>query len=145
MAWRIGEILVRKKVLTWEQLGEALEEQKRSKRMIGEILIEKKLVPALVFYQTLAEQYSMQFVDLRRMKINPLAVQKISEDLARAHEIIPIEICTGALVVGIANPLDPWPKSELVKHSKMNAVEVVLCMPDQIKAALEEHYGAKVS
>lgn len=145
MAWRIGEILVHKKILTWHQLGDALEEQKRTKKLIGEILIEKKLVPAVLFYQALAEQYGMRFVDLSRTKINPEAVKRIPEDLARTHELIPIEICTGSLIVGISNPLAPWPKSELMKHSGMSSVEVVISMPDQINAAIEEHYGAKVS
>ena len=40
-AWRIGEILVQKKLITWDELDEALEEQKNTQKSIGEILLEK--------------------------------------------------------------------------------------------------------
>ena len=41
MNWRIGELLVRKKLISWEQLEEALDEQQRTHELIGEILVKK--------------------------------------------------------------------------------------------------------
>ncbi|MCM8776563.1 MAG: type II secretion system protein GspE, partial [Candidatus Omnitrophica bacterium] len=77
MTWRIGEILIQKKLITWEQLSEVLVEQKKTKELTGEILVRKGFISYPLLYKALAEQRGIPFVDLGRVKINPKAVESI--------------------------------------------------------------------
>jgi hypothetical protein len=140
MAWRIGEILVQKKLISWEQLQDALEEQKKTKELTGEILLRKKFIAPLLLYKALAEQYNMRFVDLKRTRINAKAVALIPKNIATQYHLIPIELSNDTLVVGIGNPINIWPEQEIKQLAKVSQIRTVLCLPEDIKQALEENY-----
>ena len=140
MGWRIGEILVQKKLITWDQLNTILEEQKDSKKLLGEILVEQKLVSIFFLYQALAEQYSLRFVDLDRTHINPKALEMVPREIAERYHLIPIEIRTGKLILGISNPLNIWPESEIKQLTGITDMQTVLCLPDQIEKTATEEY-----
>ncbi|MBN1688324.1 MAG: hypothetical protein JW893_04425 [Candidatus Omnitrophica bacterium] len=140
MSWRIGEILIQKKLLTWDQLKDALEEQERTKELIGEILIRKGLVHEHLLYKALAEQYVMRFVDLSRTRINPKAVALIPKSVAQKYNILPIELYRDKLTLGIGNPIHLWPEEEIKQLAKVTQIDTVLCVPTAIRKAIEESY-----
>ena len=142
MAWRIGELLVQKKLITWEQLEEVLEEQKKTKEFTGEILVRKGYISQSLLYKALAEQYQMRFVDLKRIKINPKAVEFIPRSVAEKYSIIPIEMREDVFLIGISNPLNVWPEVELKQITKLNDIRTVLCLPSDIQEAIKENYPA---
>ncbi|MEE8383300.1 MAG: type II/IV secretion system protein [Thermodesulfobacteriota bacterium] len=59
---RIGEILVRDKYIGQEDLDAALEESKKSQRMIGKVLIDMGKVNELDFFKILSKQKNMAVV-----------------------------------------------------------------------------------
>ena len=141
--WRIGEILIQRKLINWEQLQECLLEQKKTHEFIGEILVRKKMVPKSLLYRALAEQFNMRFVDLKRMRINPLAVEKIPASLARKYQIMPFELTDNTLVIGITDPLRAWPEEEIRRLAKVNELIKALCLPDDVDQCIREHYLEK--
>lgn len=143
MAWRIGELLVQKKLVTWEQLQEVLEEQKTTKEFTGEILVRKGYLSQALLYKTLAEQYNIRFIDLKRIQINVKAVELIPRSVAEKYCIIPIEIRGDILLIGISNPLNVWPEVELKRLTKINDIRTVLCLPKDIEDAIQQSYGSE--
>ena len=95
MAWHIGELLIQKKLISWEQLQDALEEQKKSKELVGEILIRKRYISEGLFYKALAEQYELRFVDLKRTRVNPKAIALVPRSIAEKYSIMPMELEIG--------------------------------------------------
>lgn len=142
MAWRIGELLVQKKLITWEQLEEVLEEQKKTKEFTGEILVRKGFISQQLLYKALAEQYQMRFVDLKRIKINTKAVELIPRSVAEKYSIMPLEMREDTLLIAISNPLNVWPEVELKQITRMNDIRTVLCLPSDILDAIKENYSA---
>ena len=140
MTWHIGEILVQKKLISWEQLHDALQEQRKTKEFTGQILVRKRYISDLLLYKALAEQHKLRYVDLKRTKINPKAVAAVPKSVAEKYNLMPIEIIQGELVVGIGNPLNLWPESELKALTKFPAISTVLCLPADIKQAIQENY-----
>jgi len=141
VTWRIGEILVRKKLISWDQLEKVLEEQRLTKKLTGEILVKNNYVPQYFVYQALAEQFNLQLIDLERTRINPKAIELIPKHVIHQFQILPIEIQTGTLIIGISNPLTTWPKSDIKKMTKVQEVQCVLCLPNQLEDAIEKFYG----
>ena len=143
MGWRIGEILIQKKWIDWWQLQEALEENKRTKEYTGSILVRKGHISNFLLHQALAEQFSMRFVDLPKTRINPKAIEKIPRSIAQKYSLIPVELYGDVLQVGISNPMNAWPESELKQLANVKEIKTVLCMPADIQKAIEEQYGGK--
>lgn len=143
--WHIGEILVRKHFLTWEQLEDALAEQKKTKEFIGEILVRKHYVSLPLLFKALAEQYNMKYVDLKRTRVNPKAVENVKKELAEKYELMPIEMHQSTLTIGISSPLHAVPESELKQSGNIQDIKTVLCLPEDIKNSLKEYYVSKAT
>ena len=66
---RLGEYLIKKGVLTEEELDEALKEQKNTGQPLGQILIKNQAIEEKDLYQVLAHQYHVEFFDLFNVQI----------------------------------------------------------------------------
>ena len=140
MTWHIGEILIQKKLISWEQLEDVLKEHRRTKELTGHILVRKGYIPERLLYRALAEQHQMRYVDLKHTKINPRAVAAVPRSIAEKYNLMPIEIIQNVLTVGIGSPLNLWPGSELKEITKFPEIRTVLCLPGDIKQAIRENY-----
>lgn len=141
MTWRIGEILVQRKLISWEELNQGLEEQRKTGEFIGEVLVRRGRISKHLLYQSLAEQFGLRYVDLKRTKINVQALRLLPQSIAQKYELIPIEFFDGKLIVAVSNPLKNWPEEEISRLTKASVVEKVLCLPDELKAAIQNLYG----
>ena len=139
--WRIGEILVRKKLIDWKQLEEALLEQEKTRESVGEVLVRRKFIPRFLLYKTLAERHAMPFADLSRIRIDEAAIRRVPQSIAQKHGIIPVEIRGRTLVIGIGDPTTAIPLNEIASLAKMDAIHTVLCTPEAVRTATAVHYG----
>ena len=140
MSWHIGEILIQKKLISWEQLEDALDEQRKTKEFTGQILVRKRYISELLLYKALADQHNIRYVDLKHTRINPKAVAVIPQSIAEKYNLMPIEIVQNALVIGVGNPLNLWPESELKELTGFAEIRTVLCLPADIKQTIHENY-----
>lgn len=143
MNWRIGELLVRKKLISWEQLEEALDEQQRTHELIGEILVKKKFISAFLLYKTLAEKHRMQFIELQKIHVNPIAVEIVPKSVAMKFGFFPLELADNTLIITLSNPLNVLPEDELKKLIKIQSIRATLCMPQDLEWAWSYYYGVK--
>jgi type IV pilus assembly protein PilB len=143
VSWRIGEILVREKWITWDQLEEALKEQEKTHELIGRILIRKGFVYPSVVYKVLAKQSQMVFLDLARARINPKAVAAVPRSIADKFQIMPVELREGVLTLAVPSPTHMWPRDELLEMACLKDVKTVLAMEDDIRAAIRDYYGGQ--
>ena len=143
--WHIGEILVQKKLIDWKQLEDALNEQKRTKEFVGEVLVRKQYVPRFLLFKALAERHAIPFVDLSNIFIDSKAVQRIPQSIALKYGVVPIEIQEGTLVLGIDNPMTVLPEKEITELAKVAEIKTVLCTPEAVSRAIEANYGTQNS
>jgi type IV pilus assembly protein PilB len=143
--WHIGEILIQKKLIDWKQLEDALNEQKRTREFVGEVLVRKHYIPRFLLYKALAERHAIPFVDLSHIFIDALAVQRISKSIAVKYQMIPVEIQEDTLVVAIGNPVGVFPEKEIAELARVTTIKTVLCTPEAVAAALEMNYGTSAA
>ena len=62
---RLGDILVAQKLISLEQLGFALEQQKKSGRKLGRVLVELGFVSDDQICEAIARQLNIPFVNLK--------------------------------------------------------------------------------
>ena len=78
---RIGDLLIQEKLISQEQLRFALEQQKRSGRKLGRVLIENGFATEDSISHALAKQLKIPYVDLKYFNINP---NRLKSELTRA-------------------------------------------------------------
>lgn len=103
---RIGDLLIGKKFISKEQLETALEEQKKSGRKLGRILVDNGYVEENDMLEVLSRQLKIPFIDLQHYKFNIDTIKLISEIQARRFRAIALSDDPGGILVGMADPTD---------------------------------------
>ena len=103
----LGQILVRSGALTREQLAQALERHQRTRRRLGQVLIEMGVIDEDFLVKYLCEQFRKEMVSREALgELNLDVVKVVPEDVARQHDVIAIERHGGRLVIAAADPLN---------------------------------------
>ncbi len=101
---KIGELLIESGLIDTADFEKILEEQKRTKKKIGELVVEKGICTECDIAAALSSQLSIPCIDLKSMAIEPSAIQSIPESLAQRHMIVPLFIEGRDLHVAMADP-----------------------------------------
>jgi general secretion pathway protein E len=110
---KIGDILIELKILTPQQLEECLEEQKSTGKLLGQVLLERKLVSKIDLSRALAIQLGIPFIDRITEQMADLQMLgKVPLKFLRQHCVIPI-MFEGQKTIVTANPLDLQPLDDL--------------------------------
>jgi MSHA biogenesis protein MshE len=116
---RLGELLVQQKVITEEQLAQALTEQRRSGRKLGRVLADLSFLPETSLHEFLAKHLQVPFIDLKQARIDRDAVKLLPEPLARRYRAIVLQQDARGLLVGMADPSDLHAYDELQARLKL--------------------------
>ncbi|MGH2792836.1 MAG: GspE/PulE family protein, partial [Actinomycetota bacterium] len=100
----LGEVLVEERLISREQLAEALERQSETGRPLGTILREAGLVEEKSLVEAVAKQIGVPFVDLETRPPDPSVVELIPVEFATAKEVLPVRLDGNALVVAMTHP-----------------------------------------
>jgi MSHA biogenesis protein MshE len=139
-AWLpLGTLLVRRGLITNEQLELALLDQQKTGLRLGELLVQSGWVDSGAISKALAEQYELEFVDLGAVALEPAALEQLTGQEARHYDAIPIRFLEdGRLLVGVADPTDVGVGDEL--RAKLGAVSLVVVDQTELHRALARHY-----
>ena len=138
----IGSILIQRKIITSEQLDEALVIQKKEGGFLGEILVrlgyldEKEIVAALIV------QCSLPYIAITKYELAPELAQTIPEDFARKNFVIPLDRVGDVLSVVMVNPLSASMKKELERVSGCR-IATFIATKSEIKEAIDRLYQQK--
>ncbi len=136
----LGAILQEMGVVTFEQVEEALEFQKREGCKIGEALIRLGYATQQQVAQALAKQFRMPYIDLDSIQVPEEIVAVIQPEVAAEHRVIPIQSKERVVTVAISDPLD-FETIDNVRFILNKEVECVLATEDAIASALRDYYG----
>ena len=104
--YRLGNFLVESNAITEQQLETALQQQKRTGRPLGTVLVQLGFLSEPQLRQALASQLGIRFVDLDRMTLDPGLSQVIDRDYARRHRVVPIGRTADRVTVAMDDPAD---------------------------------------
>jgi type IV pilus assembly protein PilB len=125
--------------LTQNNLKRGLDEQKKSGKRLGEVLIQMQLISESQMAQSLASLIGMKYVRPSSLKIDPHLFMIIPEALARRHLAVPLESRNKKLTVAMVDPLDYESINDLRFHAGM-AIDPVMATRKEILETIEEHY-----
>ncbi|WP_066719373.1 GspE/PulE family protein [Clostridium sp. Marseille-P299] len=103
---RLGEMLIDLKLITEDDLTEALKLQKGSGKRLGTVLIENGFITEGQLIEMLRMQLGIEFIDLTKVNIDPEVVNVLSKNLAKKHGIIPVRVEKDVLYLAMEDPLN---------------------------------------
>ncbi|OLD40283.1 MAG: hypothetical protein AUI57_00225 [Candidatus Rokubacteria bacterium 13_1_40CM_2_68_8] len=140
---KLGELLVKTKALTTEQLETALAEQHRRKQALGEIVIRLKYVTEEQLRHALCLQLHISFFDLDTIELDRSLRTLINPRFARKGLVVPVARVGNTLVVAMDDPTRTA-VIEDIKSSTGFAIEIITSTRASIRRALAHMYPGPV-
>ncbi|MGH7897512.1 MAG: type IV-A pilus assembly ATPase PilB [Candidatus Binatia bacterium] len=138
---RLGDILVRGKVIDREQLRLALERQKKlGSGRLGEHLVALGFITEDTLTQQLARQFGLPIVDPAESDVSPEVLALIPFSLVRKHLILPLTLSGSTLTVSMADPTNILGLNE-VKFLSGYDVRATVASARALQKALDRLYG----
>ncbi|MCP4675608.1 MAG: Flp pilus assembly complex ATPase component [Deltaproteobacteria bacterium] len=100
----LGDTLVAEGVLSQAALKKALAEQKRTGRLLGNILQERGMASRDAIGRALGKQYDLEFASIDETPSEPAALDALPVSVARKHKMIPVFLEGDRLTVLITSP-----------------------------------------
>ena len=138
---RLGDLLVREKLITREQLDKALQEQKQSGTRVGYNLVKLGFIAETELTKILARQFKMPAVDLSRFEVDPRIAKLVPADLAMKHLVLPLKRDGRTLTVAMADPTNLGVLEDL-KFITRYDIFPVIGGEFSIKSAVDKIYEA---
>ena len=136
---RIGNLLVQEKLISQEQLSLALEQQKRSGRKLGRVLIEMGFATEEGISETLAKQLKIPYLNLKHYSINLQVARMLPENLARRFRALLLEDKGNTYLVAMADPADLFAYDEIARSLRRD-IELVLVNENQVLETIDRIY-----
>ncbi|MDJ0926907.1 MAG: ATPase, T2SS/T4P/T4SS family [Gammaproteobacteria bacterium] len=133
----LGELLVRKELISQEQVEEALRAQKKSGKRLGEIVTERGWLEERQVLQALAEQLDVPMVRLRAGVYDPETVAMLDHDTAKRLKVLPLFRVRGVVALATANPQD-MPSLTEIEDRLQATVRPIMARAEDILKCLEE-------
>ncbi len=101
---RLGELLVQQGLLTPDQLGIALAEQKQNNIPIGRMLVRLGFITEAAIRDIMARTVGQEAIDLAQVVADHEALKLVPQDFARRHRMLPIAYDVEQRLLSVATP-----------------------------------------
>lgn len=139
---KIGELLLREKIISLEQLRKAIEEQKITGGRLGSTIVNLGFIKEQELINFLSKQYGVPAVNLRDLEIDSRISKLVPFEVCEKYKLIPINKAGSTLIVAIADPSNIFAIDD-VKFLTGYSVEVVVASEAAIKEAIEREFKRK--
>ncbi|MDD5505969.1 MAG: hypothetical protein PHR73_04355 [Candidatus Omnitrophica bacterium] len=139
---QLGQLLLDQKIISQEQLEQALGLQRDRGGLIGETLVDLGYVKEDDIAQSLTAQYGFPYLSIGSHDISPEIISIIPCMLARKYLLVPIDKIGNNLTLAMSNPLNMQAIDDVELLSGCS-VQAFVSTSSDIKRAIEKYYKNK--
>ncbi|HEX7485611.1 MAG TPA: type IV-A pilus assembly ATPase PilB [Vicinamibacterales bacterium] len=140
MAVRIGELLLKEKRITPEQLQEALNSQKANGNKLGFNLVKLGFVSDEEITALLSRQYGVPSIILENFEIDQAVIKLIPADTAQKYQILPLSRSGATLTIAMTDPTNVFAMDDIKFMTGYN-VEPVVASESSVLKAIRRYYN----
>src|SRR5258707_4326830 len=142
MSQRLGDLLVKEKIITHEQLDKALKTQRESgpNSRLGSTLVHLGFVSDEEVTNFLSRQYGVPAINLQYFEIDSSVVKLIPEETAKRYQILPLSRVGASLTIAMVDPTNVFAMDDIKFMTGFN-IEPVVASESAIMEAIEKAYG----
>src|SRR5438552_3438035 len=141
---RLGDLLVAEGLITEEQLGKALAEQRGSTEKLGSILLKLNFIQEEQLIGFLSRQYGIPSITLSQLDIDPEVLKLVPDAIARKYEVLPIKRQGTTLTLAMADPTNVFALDDVAFMTNLQVTPVVASQA-AIRKAIERNYEAQAA
>ena len=140
MAVKLGDLLLKQKLITQEQLETALKLQREEGGKIGEALVRVGAVSEGDITETLSQQFGVPSIDLAHFEIDPAVIKVVPGEVARKYGVLPVNKTGATLTIAMGDPTNVFAMDDIKFMTGYN-VEPVVASEIALRKAIDKHYG----
>ena len=137
---RLGELLLAAGVITPEELDKGLALQKGTKKRLGQVLIENKIISENSLIEALQMQLGIDYVDLTKINIPTELAQSLPKNIAKQYQVVPVKAVKDELYLAMSDPLNFYAVEEVRKAVRKKVIPMV-ARSTAIEHAIQTLYG----
>ena len=141
-AKKMGDMLLRNKMVSPEQLRDAVDRAQQLGESVANSLDALGYVDGTQLVDFLSRQYQVPSIDLATVDIPEDIVRLVPREVCERHEMIPVALHGSTLVVAMVDPGNFHAVDDLKFLTGLN-IEVVVAAAEDILKARERFYGAQ--
>src|ERR1700756_2363321 len=141
MSQRLVNLLVKEKIITQEQLAQAIKVQKESNVRLGSALVKLGFLTDEDVTNFLSRQYGVPAINLSYFEIDPAVVELIPFETAKRYQILPLSRGGASLTIAMVDPTNVFAMDDIKFMTGFN-IEPVVASESSILAGIDKAYGA---
>ncbi len=136
----IGQELVRRGLISQDNLDVALIEHERTGDRLGRILVRCGFISDEALLEVLSDQLGLPIVQLRQTEIQDTVIEKVPAKIARQYKIVPVRADEDKITICMSDPLSKKEIEEISAHLKKQIL-IVIDSDKHVLAAIKKYYG----
>jgi type IV pilus assembly protein PilB len=140
MSQRLGDLLVKEKVITQEQLEHATKLQKESHTRLASALVKLGFLSDEDVTNFLSRQYGVPAINLSYFEIDPAVVKLIPFETAKRYQILPLSRVGASLTIAMVDPTNVFAMDDIKFMTGFN-IEPVVASESSIVEGIDKAYG----
>ena len=140
MSQRLGDLLVKEKVITPEQLEQATKLQKESHTRLASALVKLGFLSDEDVTNFLSRQYGVPAINLSYFEIDPAVVKLIPYETAKRYQILPLSRVGASLTIAMVDPTNVFAMDDIKFMTGFN-IEPVVASESSIIEGIDKAYG----
>src|SRR5881398_283080 len=140
MSQRLGDLLVKEKVITQEQLTQATKVQKETNCRLGSALVKLGFLSDEDVTNFLSRQYGVPAINLSYFEIDASVVKLIPFETAKRYQILPLSRVGASLTIATVDPTNVFAMDDIKFMTGFN-IEPVVASESSILEGIEKAYG----
>jgi len=140
MSTKIGDLLLKEKLISADQLSQSLEHQKKFGGKLGSILVELNFITEDDITSVLSRQYGVPAINLDYFEVDPDVVKLIPLETAQKYQVLPLSRVGSTLTIATTDPSNVFAMDDIKFMTGFN-IEPVIASEGAIVRAIEKYYG----
>jgi type IV pilus assembly protein PilB len=140
MSQRLGDLLVKEKVITPEQLEQATKLQKDTHSRLASALVKLGFLSDEDVTNFLSRQYGVPAINLSYFEIDPAVVKLIPYETAKRYQILPLSRVGASLTIAMVDPTNVFAMDDIKFMTGFN-IEPVVASESSIIEGIDKAYG----
>src|SRR5213082_2465920 len=140
MSQRLGDLLVKEKVITQEQLTQAAKVHKESSCRLSSALVKLGFLTDEDVTNFLSRQYGVPAINLSYFEIDPSVVKLIPYETAKRYQILPLSRVGASLTIAMVDPTNVFAMDDIKFMTGFN-IEPVVAAESSILDGIEKAYS----
>jgi len=140
MSQRLGDLLIKEKIIAPEQLEVALKSQRETGTRLGSVLVKLGYLSDEDVTNFLSRQYGVPTINLAYFEIDPTVVKLIPQETAKRYQVLPLSRVGATLTLAMVDPTNVFAMDDIKFMTGFN-IEPVVASERSILEHIEKAYG----